>query len=53
MEKRKYCGSLMTSMQNYKDFAEMTESEMLFLSGLIKETKAKKIGTKHSRIKKR
>ncbi len=43
MEKRKYCGSLMTSMQNYKDFAEMTESEMLFLSGLIKETKAKKI----------
>ena len=43
METRKYCGTLTPLMKKYSKFSEMTESEMMFLSGLIKETKSKKI----------
>ena len=43
METRKYCGTLTPLMKKYNKFSEMTESEMMFLCGLIKETQSKKI----------
>ena len=43
METRKYCDTLTPLMKKYNKFSEMTESEMMFLSGLIKETQSKKI----------